>query len=210
MISSEYISKDRLVYFEKIKEITDFAYNRVVESLREKSLLPYMPNIYPVPFMIVKTYFAHASMIRVLFYSTVYPEGSNFERFAIYPNLNLIERMPEHLTGVIGHEMAHIIALGGKVSISNSDLYSVLRNRQDSAKSKEEKAKAAYRYFNEPVLSEIIKWDRISIQKEVEQIVTKDVQLISQQDFDRIIFKENLEKYHDFVKSKLAESVQWR
>jgi hypothetical protein len=41
------------------------------------------------------------------------------------------------LVGAIGHEIAHIIALEGKVNISKSDLYSVLKNREESANSKE-------------------------------------------------------------------------
>ena len=116
-------------------------------------------------------------MVRVLFYSIVYPDKSNFEVLAIYPTLILIERLSEYLTGAIGHEIAHIIALEGKVSISKSDLYSILRNREASGKSKEKKAKAAYKYFNEPVLSEIIRWDRISMQKEIEEIISKDILL---------------------------------
>lgn len=110
-----------------------------------------------------------------------YPDKSNFEMLAIYPTLILIERLSEHLTGGIGHEIAHIIALGRKVSISKSDLYSILRNREESAKLKEKKAEEAYKYFNEPVLSKITRWDRISMQKETEEIVSKDMQLISQQ-----------------------------
>ncbi len=156
--------------------------------------------------MITKTYTVHAKMVRVLFYSIVYPDKSNFEMLAIYPTLTLIERLSEYLTGVIGHEIAHIIALEGKVSISKSDLYSILRNREESAKSKEKKAEAAYKYFNEPVLSEIIKWDRISMQKEIEETVSKDIQLISQQGFDRIVFQKNIGNFYDFIKSKLAES----
>jgi hypothetical protein len=71
---------------------------------------------------------------------------------------------------------------------------------------KRKKRKRAYKYFNEPVLSEIIKWDRISMQKEIEETVSKDIQLISQQRFDRIVFQENLNHFYDFIKSKLAES----
>jgi hypothetical protein len=56
----------------------------VIGSLNEK-VLPYMPNIYPVPFMIAKTYTVHAKMVRVLFYSIVYPDKSNFEMLIIYP-----------------------------------------------------------------------------------------------------------------------------
>jgi hypothetical protein len=206
MISSEYIPEDQLERFENIEKTIELAYNRVVESLTEKSVLPYTPNIYPVPFMIAKTYTIHATVVRVLFYSIVYPDKSNFERLAIYPTLTLIERLPDDLVGTIGHEIAHIIALKGKVNISKSDIYSVLRNREDNAKMKEKKAEAAYMYFNEPILSMIIKWDRVSMQKEIEEIVLKDVQLISQQHFDRIVFQENLNHFHAFIKSKLSES----
>lgn len=128
MISSEYIPQDKLVPFEKIKKSIELAYNRVIESLSDASFLPYKPNIYPIPIMIARTSTIHARLVRVLFYSVAYPDKNNFERFAIYPTLTLIERLPSYLTGVIGHEIAHIIALEGKVSISKSDLYSVLRN----------------------------------------------------------------------------------
>jgi hypothetical protein len=103
--------------------------------------------------------------------------------------------------------MAYLL-LEGKVSISKSDLYSILRNREESAKSKEKGAEAAYKYFNEPVLSEIIRWDRISIQKETEEIVSKDMQLISQQRFDRNVFQDNINHFYNFIKSKLAETEQ--
>jgi hypothetical protein len=45
MISSEYIPKDQLVRCEMIKELLELAYNQVIESLREASSLPYIPNI---------------------------------------------------------------------------------------------------------------------------------------------------------------------
>jgi hypothetical protein len=206
MISAEYIPKDRLVYFEKIKESIKLACNRVTESLSKKSFLPYIPNIYPVPIMIAKISTVQARMVRVLFYSLVYPDKNNFERLAIYPTLALIEKLPNHLTGAIGHEIAHIIALEGKVSISKSDLYSVLGNREDNIRLKEKKAEMIYKYFNEPVRSEIKRWDRTRMRKDIENIVSNDVQLVSQQSFDRIVFAEKLKHFHDFIKSMLAES----
>ena len=80
-----------------------------------------------------------------------YPDKSNFERYAIYPTLTLIERLPDYLTGVIGHEIAHIMSLKGKTSITKADLNLALRNRQQHARSKEKIAKAVYKYFGEPV-----------------------------------------------------------
>jgi hypothetical protein len=205
MISPDYLPENKLIHFVQIQKVIELAYNQVVESLSEK-VLPYIPNIYPVPFMIAKSYTVHARMVRVLFYSVVYSDKSNFERLAIYPTLTLVERLPLYLVGAIGHEIAHVIALEGKVSISKSDLYLALGNREESAKSKKKRGEAVYKLFNKPVFSEIIRWDHLSIQKDTEEIVSKDVQLVSQQNFDRIIFRENLEGYHDFIRSKLAES----
>jgi hypothetical protein len=65
MISSEYVPEDRLVHFEKIKKRIELAYNKVIASLSEK-VLPYMPNIYPVPFMITKIYTIHGRMVSVI------------------------------------------------------------------------------------------------------------------------------------------------
>lgn len=73
MISPDYMPENRRVYFQKIHKVIELAYNQVIESLSEK-VLPYMPNIYPVPFMIAKTYTVHARILRVLFYSIVYPD----------------------------------------------------------------------------------------------------------------------------------------
>jgi hypothetical protein len=84
MISSEYTPQDKLVPFEKIKESIELAYNRVIESLSDASFLPYKPNIYSIPIMIARTSTIHARLVRVLFYSVVYPDKNNFERFAIF------------------------------------------------------------------------------------------------------------------------------
>jgi uncharacterized protein YjaG (DUF416 family) len=204
MISPDYLPDGKLIHFERIKRTIDLAFEQVIESLSEKRLLSYIPNIYPVPFMIAKADIVQARMVRTLFYSVVYPDKSNFENFAIYPTLTLIERLPDCLIGAIAHEIAHIISVDGKVSISKTDFTLVLRNRPESAKTKEKKAQTVYKHFSESMLSEIKRWDHISMKKDIEEIVSNDVQLISQQSFDRMVFKEKLAEYHDFIRSKLA------
>jgi hypothetical protein len=62
MISLEYISKEQLVHFKNIRKIIELAYNQVIESLNEK-VLPYLSNVYPIPFMIAKTHIVHAKML---------------------------------------------------------------------------------------------------------------------------------------------------
>lgn len=60
-----------------------------MESLSDVSILQYIPNIYPIPIMIARTSTIHVRMVKVLFYSVVYPDKNNFERFAIYLTLTL-------------------------------------------------------------------------------------------------------------------------
>jgi hypothetical protein len=206
MISSECLLRDQLVRFERIKGSLELAYTHVIESLSDSSPLPYIPNIYPTPNMIMRISTIHARAVRLLFYSVVYPDKNNFERLAIYPTLTLIERLPDYLVGVLGHEIAHIMAVKGQTSISKSDLYSILRNREENDKSKEKKAERVYKYFDEPILSKIVQWNRISMRKDIEEVVSNGVQQLNQRAFDRVLFKDEIEKFHNFIRSKLNES----
>jgi hypothetical protein len=52
---------------------------------------------------------------------------------------------------------------------------------------------------------QIVGWDHISIQKDTEKTMPKNVMMVSRQNFDRIVFRDKLEKYHNSVRSKLAE-----
>jgi hypothetical protein len=42
----------------------------------------------------------------------------------------------------------------------------------------------------------------MSMQKDTEEMLSKKVQLVSQQNFAKLIFRETLEKYDDFIRSK--------
>lgn len=44
------------------------------------------------------------------------------------------------------------------------------------------------------------------MRKDIEEIVSNGVQQVNQQAFDRVIFKEEIEKFHNFIRSKLNES----
>lgn len=63
-----------------------------------------------------------------------------------------------------------------------------------------------YKYFDEPILSEIARWNRISMRKDIEGIVSSGVQQVDQQFFDRIIFKDEIQAFHNFIRSKLDKS----
>ena len=44
------------------------------------------------------------------------------------------------------------------------------------------------------------------MQTDIEEIVSNGVVQVNQQTFDRVIFKDKIEKFHDFIRSKLDES----
>jgi hypothetical protein len=83
--------------YESIRQKAGFAYQQVISSLTDKSLLHYSPNVYLVPFMIVKKYKVGSYLSKVLFYRLTYPDVKDFHRFAIYINVHLIEKYPNHI-----------------------------------------------------------------------------------------------------------------
>jgi predicted SprT family Zn-dependent metalloprotease len=189
--------------YESIRQKAGFAYQQVISSLTDKSLLHYNPNVYPIPFMIVKKYKVRSYLTKVLFYNLTYPDVKDFHKFAIYINVHLIEKYPNHLHGIIGHEIAHIIASRGRVEITKKDLALILKDRLSYIQSKEKSAQNIYSYFPEPIQSNIKKWNLQSALKETENSVSKDSQLVNQESFDKLIFGDKLEDYKQFIKFNL-------
>ena len=201
LIASHYIQglgKD-----ESIQQKIELAYEQVVNSLTDKSILPYYPNLYPIPFMIFKKYKFGFYLTTVKFYSLTYSDAKDFHKFAIYINLSLIEKYPNYLQGVIGHEIAHIIASKGRVELSKEDLALILKDRLSYINAKEKSAKNIYSYFAEPIQSMIKEWNIQSALQEIEDSIARDTQLVTQEYFDKMIFGDKLEDYKRFIKFNL-------
>jgi hypothetical protein len=185
------------------------AYDQVVNSLIDKSLISYYPNIYPVPFMIIKRYRVRFYTTRVLFYALTYPDVKDFNKFAIYIYEGLIEKFPNLLYGLIGHEIAHLIASKGRVELRKDDLALSLKDRLAHINAKEKSAKDVYYCFRKEIQSKIKEWDMYSRKQEIEDYITKDAELVDQESFDKRVFGDRLEEYKQFVKfnlNKITES----
>jgi hypothetical protein len=98
-----------------------YAYEQVINSLIDKSVIPYYPNIYPISSKITKRYMVRFYTTCVLFYALTYPDVKDFNKFAIYIYQGLI-KFPDLLLGLIGHKIAHVIALKGRVELTKEDL----------------------------------------------------------------------------------------
>jgi hypothetical protein len=188
---------------EPIVQKLEPAYEQVISSLTDKSLIPYYPNLYPIPFMIIKRYRVRFYPTRVLFYSLTYPDSKDFHKFGVYIYKGLIENFPNLLPGMIGHEIAHVIASKGRVELTKEDLALILKDRLGYINAKEKSAEDVYCCFAKEIQSKIKEWNIQSRLQEIEDSITKDAQLVNQECFDKLIFRHKLEDYKQFVKSNL-------
>lgn len=192
--------------FGRVKKSLEESYGQVISSLQDRSVLPYIPNLYPVAFMVFKIYKVKAGLTRLLFYSLTYPDVKDFDRFGIYVTLSVIERFPQFISGLLGHEIAHVLSTRGKVELSKSRIYWVLKDRMGYLQEQEKSGQKAHSYFNGEMQSKIRQWNESSSKEEVENAVVKGARLVGQQDFDRLVFRDRLADYHDFIRSKLREA----
>jgi hypothetical protein len=197
---SDFIQSGRC---ESVLQRLQSAYEQVIDSLIDKSVVPYHPSFYPIPFMIIKRYRVRFYSTRVLYYAFTYPDVKDFNKFAIYVYEDLIGKFPNLLPGVIGHEFSHIIASKGTVEITKEDLALILKDRLAYINAKEKLAESRYCCFAREIQSKIKEWDICSRLQEIEDSITKDAQLVTQEYFDKLVFGNRLEDYKQFVKFNL-------
>ncbi len=201
LVSDGYLlNKER---FRHAKLAIGKSYKEVIDSLGDKSMLPYQPIIYPIPFILSRKYKTGKESARALFYSLSYPDVSEFTKFSIYIVVSVCEKFPDHLIGLIGHEIAHIIAAKGEVKLSEEDLRLIVRSWPDFIEAKERMASGIYSYFSEPTKSMIESWIELALHQETEHAVTEGMQLVDKEQFDKLIFGERIADFNRFIKLNL-------
>ena len=201
LVSDRYLINDER--FTHAKVAIEKSYQGVIDSLSDKSMLPYDPIIYPIPFMLSRKYKTGRELARALFYSLSYPDVSDFTKFSIYMVVSVFEKFPDHLVGLIGHEIAHIIAAKGEVKLSEEDLSRLLRSWPEFIEDKERMASRMYLYFKEPTRSMIEGWNQIALQSETEHAVAQGMQLVDKKQFDRLVFGERFADFERFIEVNL-------
>ena len=201
LVSDKYLMNDGR--FRHAEAAIRKSYEGVIDSLSDKSILPYDPIIYPIPFMRSRKYKTGGGLGRALFYSLCYPDVFDFTRFSIYIVISLFERFPDHLMGLIGHEIAHIIASKGEVKMSEEDLSLLLRSWAEFVEAKERTAYRVYRHFGEPIRSMIERWNQIALQSETERAIAEGIQLVDKEQFDGLVFGERIADYKRFIQVNL-------
>jgi hypothetical protein len=201
LVSDRYLKNDER--FTHAKVTIGKSYKDVIDSLADKSMLPYHPTIYPIPFMLSRRYKTGKELARALFYSLSYPDVLEFTKFSIYIVVSVFEKFPDHLVGLIGHEIAHVIAAKGEVRLSEEDLRLILRSWLDFIEAKERTASRIYSYFRKPTKSMIEMWNVVALQPETERAIAEGIQLVDKEQFDKLIFGERIADFNRFIKLNL-------
>ena len=201
LVSDRYLMNDER--FTHAKVAIEKSYRGVLDSLSDKSMLPYDPNIYPIPFMLSRKYKTGRELAQALFYSLSYPDVSDFTKFSIYIVVSVFEKFPDHLVGLIGHEIAHIIAAKGEVKLSEEDLSRFLRSWSEFVEDKERLASSLYPYFKEPTRSMIEGWNQIALRSQTEHAVAQGMQIVDKKQFDMLVFGERIADFKRFIEVNL-------
>jgi hypothetical protein len=197
LVSDRYLMNDGR--FRHAKAAIGKSYKDIIDSLSDKSILPYDPTIYPIPFMWSRKYKTGEGLGRALFYSLCYPDVLDFTRFSIYIVISVFEKFPDHLVGLIGHEIAHVIASKGEVKMSEEDLSRLLRSWAEFVEAKERTAYRVYPHFGEPIRSMIERWNQIALQSETEPAAAEGMQIVDKEQFDRLVFGERIADFKRFI-----------
>ena len=151
--------------------------------------------------MLSRIYETGKDLVRVLFYSLSYPDVSDFTKFSIYIVLTVCEKFPDHLVGLIGHKIAHVIAAKGEVKLSE-DLRLILELAR-LHRGKRENGFQHLSHFSEPTKSMIESWNRVALHAEMEHAVVEGMQLVDKEQFDSLIFGERIIDFNRFIKLNL-------
>src|SRR5437867_5408118 len=106
MISDEYLVGKSKKIFDSIKPNVMKAYETVIESLKDKSVLPYRPVLYPIPFMPYEVIESNGREYERSYVNMIHPDPKDFNRWGIFSTITFLERFPNYVAAGIGHEFA--------------------------------------------------------------------------------------------------------
>jgi hypothetical protein len=95
LVSDSYLMNEEL--FRHAKLAIGKSYQGVIDSLADKSVLPYHRIIYTIPFMLSRKYKTGKESARARFYSLSYSDVSEFTKFSVYTLVSVCEKFPDHL-----------------------------------------------------------------------------------------------------------------
>lgn len=174
----------------------------VLSSITESAMIPYIPVVYVMPFVIFKINQTKLGKFRVWYYNMLGIDPSDFKRYAIFTSINFIEKFPKYGAGGLGHEVAHLLQTKGEVKVSVELLKQTIDNPVVNGK-KEQDAERFYDYFKEPIKSLIKRWNYLSSCKEIKEELIHDAQTLDLDNLQLILLGSARWRYEAFTLKQL-------
>jgi hypothetical protein len=180
----------------------------VFSSIKEPTKLPYIPVVYVISWVPMKELRSGSTIARLYHYNLIFVDPKNFERYAIFSTLNFLDRFQDYIGGGLGHEVAHIIQVKGKIEVELLQIFQYIKDPIQAEGKKEVDAKEFYELFNEPVQSTIRKWNELSKYQEIMDEVAYDAEIVNMKRFCELIFGDKEQQFEHHMTQMIAEGLR--
>ena len=187
--------------FQRIQQDVAASYTLALDSLSDKSRLPYPPVVRVTPFVIVKYRRSGGSLYRQTYYAFTFVDVENFDRFAIYPSLDFLEKFPNYVAAGLAHELGHVMAFNNQ-SVSIESMVEVIATPLKAERRKEEDMVKALEAFDPKFKEVIIEWNGVSLNKDSKEFLVENARQVTGDQFESLMFGKRKKLLDEYLTSK--------
>jgi hypothetical protein len=209
IIKTDKLTGQYLKRFGKISAQVAKSYDLALQALIDPTILSYVPVVRVTPFVVVKLRKMEVGLVRQTYYGLTYVDSDDFGRFAIYPSLDVLEKFPHYASAIFGHELAHIIDLGGKPKATREELVGLAVAPLKEEQRREARADRALSNFTPEFQPLVKEWDGVSKNADSKQFLVEKAWTVTGEQFRSFMFsKDKKKKLDEVLKSEIIKVLE--
>lgn len=193
--------------FKEIETNVVASYKLAIDSLVDKSLLPYVPTVRVTPFVVVKVRKGKGVLFKQTYYGFTFVDVDDFEKSAIYPSLDFLEKFPNYVAAGLGHELGHVIAFG-RERVTLKEMAEVLVAPLQAEKRKEAEMKKVLDAFDPKFRAIIVEWNGVSTNKDSKEFLVENAWQVNTDFFQSYVFGKRRKFLDEFLVQKGARMLK--
>ena len=160
------------------------------------------------PFVVVKMRRMEVGLVKQTYYSFTYVDSEDFTHFAIYPSLDVLEKFPNYASAIFGHELAHVIDLGGKPRVTREGVAGLALSPLKEEQRKEAGAANALSNFRPDFQALVREWEGVSRKADFKQFLVEKAWIVNGEQFRSFMFSKDRKKELDAIlKSEIIKTL---
>lgn len=207
-IDSSHLTGKFLKRFKKVEENTCSSFKRAMEGLNDKNRLSYTPPLRVTPFVVVKLKIIRGTTYRQTYYAFTTLDTANFDRFAIYPSLDFLEKFPNYVAAGLGHEIGHVIAFGSKLKVTKEEILEQLADPIKAEKRKEDEMERSLQAFNEGFRREVVEWNGVGQNRDFKAFLVEKAWIQNQDQFETFFLGKSRKLLDEYRQTLLRDALQ--